>query len=291
MSSRTVSDARSRAAWQRDPLFRVWALGRRQVRVGALLGLAGALSVHAAGAARAASSLVDVASFAELTRGDVIERLRSKYDVDLLKPEPRKPEPEPQPEPEPEPEPEQPPPAADELAAPPPAAAEAAEVLTREADPDEPLDLTGEGFVTGTSARYAGGVTASTGTSKKAVRRRDAKPEGVGNPPKAQKKATVAVSGPDLSRSAVPLNKGTWRDCPFPAEANIEQINQAVVTVIVTVNEQGRAKSVTILSDPGYGFGRQAQSCALRKRYSPGLNRSGQAVTKTTPPISIRFSR
>jgi hypothetical protein len=40
----------------------------------------------------------------------------------------------------------------------------------------------------------------------------------------------------------------------------------------VTVGPDGRAKNVSILKDPGNGFGSLARSCAFRMRYSVGLD-------------------
>ena len=82
-----------------------------------------------------------------------------------------------------------------------------------------------------------------------------------------------------------------WGDCGFPPEADVEQINFARVRVVVTVGPDGRAKSVAIQSDPGHGFGERARRCAIRRTYKPGLDRSGKPVTRTTPPIWIRFER
>jgi protein TonB len=100
----------------------------------------------------------------------------------------------------------------------------------------------------------------------------------------------VRPAGPDRSKPAAPLSTD-WRDCGFPPEADMEGINQARVTVTVTVRADGTAKSVTVLKDPGFGFGRLARQCGMRKRYAPALNRSGQPVAGTSPPMTIRFTR
>ena len=44
---------------------------------------------------------------------------------------------------------------------PPPPAAKAGKVLTAPEDPNAPLDMTGDGFVTGDGDAYVGGVTAA----------------------------------------------------------------------------------------------------------------------------------
>jgi protein TonB len=176
-------------------------------------------------------------------------------------------------------------------AEPPPAPAQAGKVLTAEADPTEPLDLTDQGFVTGEGERYVGGVTASTGTSKVAVRDTNAQ---IGGVPGG--KGTAAAPPPppppkqDLSRPAMPAST-QWNDCGFPAEADVEQIDFMTVPVVVTVGLDGRAQNVTVLKDPGYGFGRLAKACAMRKTYNVGYDVNGKPTVTTSPPITIRFTR
>jgi protein TonB len=213
------------------------------------------------------------------------ERLRSQVDIDLTPPPPPKEEPPPEPEKEPEP----PPPAAQKQAPTPqapPAAAEAGKVLTAEPDPNDPVDLTDQGFVTGTSDRFAGGVTAAAGTGKNAVRNTAAVPTGVGTgTPKA---TAVAAPKVDLSRAPTPNTKN-W-DCGWPAEADSEGINFMKVQIAVTVTADGRARSVTVLKDPGFGFGRAARSCALRTAYTAALNSDGQAIEQTIT-FGVKFTR
>jgi len=238
---------------------------------------------------RAAMVLGDLHAFAVSVLGDIREQLNSQIDVDVSEPPPPPPTPEPPPEPEAPPPPTPaaatPPPPSD--APPPPPAAEAAKVLTAEPDPNEPVDLTGDSIVTGNGDHFAGGITAANGTSKDAVRDLRAQPDGVG---KAPPPGPVAPSGPDLSRAASPMG-GSWNDCEFPAEADIEGIDSAVVQLTVTVGPNGRAKSVTILRDPGNGFGQSARSCAFRKTFNAALDRSGTAITMSTAPFTVRFTR
>lgn len=290
-SAESITPAKGYAARRglaTDPLAPVLALGKREVRVGFIVGLIGALLLHAAVGAQAASTLGEVHAFAVLVRADIRDRLRSQIDVDLSEPPPPPPPPAPEPEPAPV-EPARPPPTTVQPtnAPPPPAAAEAGKVLTQEPDPNEPVDLTGDAFVSGTGDRFAGGVTASNGTSKDAVRDLRAQPDGVG---KAPPPGPVAPTGPDLSKAAAPLG-GSWSDCEFPAQADIEGIDSAVVQLTVTVGPNGRAKSVTVLRDPGNGFGQAARSCAFRKPYSPALDRAGNAITTSTAPFTVRFTR
>jgi protein TonB len=265
-----------------DPVL---SLGRRQVRVGIAIGLAGALSVHGAFAGRAAIALPELSDFVRSVKEVLEGRLSATIDVDLPKPPPPPPPP---PAPEPEPEPKTPPPESNAPPPPPPALAEAAKVLTQDPDPDEPLDFTDNTFVSGTGERYAGGITASAGTSKQAVYHPSAQlggvPGGTGEKP-----APPAPPPKDLSQLAKPVG-ASFRDCGFPAEADLEQINHMLVNVVAVVAPDGRAQSVSVLSDPGYGFGQLARSCALRGRYAPGLNRAGQPAS-TTVRFVIKFKR
>jgi periplasmic protein TonB len=276
----------------KDPLAPILSLGNREVRVGLVVGIVGALLLHSAVGVQAASTLGSIHAFAVLVRADVRDRMQAQVDVDLSEPPPPPPPPpEPAPEPEPEPKAPPPPPAAaapPTTAPPPPAAAEAGKVLTQEPDPNEPVDMTGDGFVSGSGDRFAGGVTAANGTATTAVRDLRAQPDGVG---KAPPPGPVAPpSGPDLTRPAAPL-AGSWNDCEFPAEADIEGIDSAVVQLTVVVGPNGRAKSVTVLKDPGFGFGRSARTCAFRKQFNVALDRSGTAITMSTAPFTVRFTR
>jgi protein TonB len=213
------------------------------------------------------------------------------YELEI---EPPPPPPPPQPEPEtpapPEPAPPTPPPpkAVQPQPAPPAAAAEAGKVLTAEPDPDEPVDLRDNTFIQGAGDTYAGGVTSSTGTSKAAVR--DVKATGSGEGTgSGSPKGVPGGTGPDLSSAARPVS-GSWDHCGFPQEAEVEQVNQAKVSIAVTISADGRAQTVSVMQDPGYGFGALAKRCALRERFTPAKNRLGEAVA-ATQVISINFFR
>lgn len=270
-----------------DPLRPVLELGERAVKMGVVLGILGALLVHGAVGVKAASTLGQVHAFAVLVQANIRERLHSQIDIDLSQPPPPPPPPEPPPEPKEIPTPQ--PAAAPPPGTPPPApaAAEAGKVLTADPDPNEPVDLTGDGFVSGTGDRFAGGITASNGTSKNAVRDIRAKPEGVG---KAAPGPVSSAAGANLSRAAMPMGGG-WNDCGFPAEADIEGIDNAVVALTVTVGPDGRAKSVTILKDPGNGFGQATRACAFRKQFAPALDLAGNPITMSTAPFTVRYVR
>lgn len=273
-----------------DPLARILELMERERRVGMSLGLAGALVVHGAAAAHGYSALLDMSAFAAAIRSAVVDDVRATFAIEVNKPPPPPPPPAPEPEPE-KPQVQQKAPAAPQNTQPekPPAPAQAAKVLTADPDPSEPLDLTDQGFVSGEGDRFAGGVTTATGTSKTAVRDRNAKPGGVVGGKGTGPVAPPAAPKVDLSRAAMPTTR-SW-DCGFPAEADVEQIDFQRVSIVVTVGTDGRAQSVTVLNDPGHGFGNQARQCAMRKSYDVGLNAEGKPVVTMTPPFNVTFTR
>ena len=275
---------RSRA----DPLAAILALGRRQQRSGALLAIAGTLVVHGAPAAQALRTLADVQEFSKHVLDAVRQRLSSEIDLDNQPPPPPPPPPAPEPEPPPPAREAPPPKAAARPEPPPPSPAQASKVLTQEPDPDEPVDLTGEGFVTGTGDRFVGGVTSNTGKSTIPVRQAATK-DGIPNGTGAVKAPTPSE---DLSRAPVPLITGRWQ-CGFPSEADVENVNLAYVTLVITVGPDGRARSASVVREEpsGLGFGARARQCALSKPFQAGLDNTGRPTTKTTGPIRIRFER
>ncbi|MGH7271083.1 MAG: hypothetical protein ACREJ3_11690, partial [Polyangiaceae bacterium] len=136
---------------------------------------------------------------------------------------------------------------------PPPAPAQAGKVLTQEPDPNDPVDLTGDSIVTGNALAYAGGVTAANGTSTTAVRNLTSpaiKPAATGG-------SRPAAPGPDRSRKAS-IGGQEW-DIPFPPEADAAQIDDAYVTMRISVGADGSVTAAVVLADPGYGFGREAR--------------------------------
>ncbi len=179
------------------------------------------------------------------------------------------------PTPEPRPEPPQPEPPA-------PQAAQAGQVLTQES---AVLDLSNT-FVVGAGAKYAGGTTDATGTATKAVRNPNAK----GSASRSVETGP-ATAAPAVNKSRPPqlAGGGTW-SCPFPPEADLDDVNQAVVTLQVSVAVNGAVSSADVRNDPGHGFGRAARRCALTKRWDPGLNTLGQP-TAATAVVKVRFQR
>jgi protein TonB len=239
-------------------------------------------------------------------RGQIHDYLWATYEVDLPKPpeaeKPKGPDPAPAPEPEPEPAPKiplptsaPPPTPKDDPYDPPPAAAEATKILTRDPDPNEIVDMTDRGIASGEGSGVGYGQVAGAGTAKAPTYDPNAKVGGVpggtgtGKPPAPP--PPPAPAGPDRSRAPQFVGGLSWSNCPFPPEADADQMDQARVMISVTVRPDGSPLSVKVVSDPGHGFGRAARICALSRRYSPGLDKVGNPLTATTPPFVVRFTR
>lgn len=168
------------------------------------------------------------------------------------------------------------------------AAAQAAAVLTQESKPDEPVDLTNS-FVTGAGTSYAGGTTMAAGTATAAVRAPVASPTGVVGGTGTGAPAPIQV-GPDRSRTAGLGGSKSWNDCPFPSEADVDNIDQAAVLVQVSVSPDGRPSMVKVVSDPGHGFGRAARTCAMQRTYQTALDRDGKSVPGVFS-VNVTFAR
>lgn len=149
-------------------------------------------------------------------------------------------------------------------------------------DPSAPVDLGDQGFVTGTGRTYAGGYTAHSGTNAAPV------PTPIVDP---GAKAQPAPAGhePDRSRP-VGLTDDDW-SCPWPHEADDREVDEQTVVIRVDVRADGSVESAKVVTDPGFGFGPAAVSCALRTRFLPAFDRQGVAVRSNSPPIRVRFTR
>ncbi len=281
-----------------DPFAAVMDFGRRATRTGLIVGFTAATATHGVFGGQALAAPTAMRLWAERAQKDIHDFLWSTYDIEVVKPPPA-PEPEEKKEEEPKDEEEKPEPRVPEAAPaepppPPPPAAQAGKLLTAPEEPDAPVDLTGDGFVTGNADSFVGGVTAAAGTGTTATYNPAAsptgKPGGTGTSSKAPPPAPKPT-GPDRSRAATIASGANWSSCPFPSEADVDQVDYAVVTLVVTVRPDGTPRSVQVVSDPGHGFGRAARMCALSKRYTPAWDRDGNAIMGTTPPIRVTFTR
>jgi protein TonB len=160
------------------------------------------------------------------------------------------------------------------------APAQAAAVITRVA-PESPLDLTGSTFVTGGAASFPGGATAGAGRSTAPV-------SGAVDIHAPASRLPV-VASETLARP-VSLVEGTWA-CPWPPEADAEQIDEQTVVIRVRAGADGTVDDAKLVSDPGAGFGRAAIACARRARFQAARDRTGAATVAWSPPIRVHFTR
>jgi TonB family protein len=112
--------------------------------------------------------------------------------------------------------------------------------------------------------------------------------------------ASVAVPPPTRGRaedvtSAANLSRAPSLDEPdacrgfFPADAAVDT---AKVDLVVVVEAGGRVTSATIAreSPQDEGFGQAARACLLSKRFTPGADRAGRAVSASTA-VRVHFTR
>jgi protein TonB len=261
-----------------DPMSKVLALDEKTSGVAAWFGFMSSGTLLMAGLMALVLVVAYLRSIHALPLADDTE------EIEVVKEELPPPPPPPQAEPEQKPEPA---PARATPHEPPPAApAQAAKILTQEPDPNEPVDLTGNTFVTGNADYYAGGVTAANGTSKAAVAGVTS-PHGV--PGGTGSAAAPPPPGPDRSRPPSLAGGAQW-NCPFPPESDSAQIDEAYVTVQVDVRPDGSSSAVRVVSDPGNGFGREARQCAMGKRYQTALDHDGNAIAGSFK-VKVHFSR
>jgi len=110
-------------------------------------------------------------------------------------------------------------------------------------------------------------------------------------------RAPAVVRGPvtpgainmDRSRRAGLADSARW-DCPFPSEAESEGIENAKAVLRVEIDALGQPKKVEVTQDPGYGFGREARRCAMRRRWMSRLDRSGSPAADAVTVV-VSFER
>lgn len=211
-------------------------------------------------------------------------------EAEVLERAPEPPKPEPVPEPAPTSSPTEAAvrnsPARPQAARALPAAAQAGKTLTAADDSDAAMaDFT---MVQGEGTNYIGGTTSAVGTATAPVR---GAASTAGASPRKPEAAlgSAAMAGPDRARSASP--EGTAWDCSRLYPADPDAGDYATVLIAVSLQADGRPKSVALLRDPGHGFGAAAIRCAMGQRYRPALDRQGAPIAATTPPITVRFTR
>jgi len=160
-------------------------------------------------------------------------------------------------------------------AAPSPPPAQAGAIVGQEAESKAPVDLTGDTFVTGTADAYAGGVTTAAGTSHEAVL--------------THVEPAPVKREEDRSRP-VSVDDGAW-SCPWPRDAEAEDVSEQVVVLKVVVKPDGEVESARLVSDPGSGFGPAAVACAMATHFEAARDREGRRVAAVSPPLRVRFTR
>ena len=146
---------------------------------------------------------------------------------------------------------------------------------------NDPVDFTGGAFVVGGAATFPGGVTSAQGKGVRPGTTTDPSATGAGDAGRGR--------APSRARP-VSLDQAAW-SCPWPAEADAEQVNEKTVVLRVRVKADGRAEAVDVLSDPGFGFGAAARACALLTRFEPARDAGGQPIAALSAPIRVHFSR
>jgi periplasmic protein TonB len=267
------------ASFYDDPMSKVLGLDSKTRTVGAWFGFTSGSTLLMVALMAGTSVIAWIHTMRERVAPSVPE------EIEVMKEDAPPPAPPAQAEPEAKAEPA-PPPRAREAPPPPPTPAQAAKVLAQEPDPNEPVDLTGNTIVQGNGEAYAGGFTSGNGTNANAVRSAPS-PTGVAGGTGAVRAAPV--TGPDRSRSAS-VGLVDW-NCPFPAEAEADQIDDTYVTLQVDVRADGTPAAVHLMADPGNGFGREAVRCATNKRFVAALDHDGNPIAASTKQFRVHFQR
>jgi periplasmic protein TonB len=143
-------------------------------------------------------------------------------------------------------------------------------------------------IVQGEGNLYAGGTTSSIGTSARAVHG-PASLKPVAAPHEQTRAVNMLPSGPDRSRGATPASSNWNCSSLFPNDP--DSGDYATVLIAVTVQTDGKPKSVAVIRDPGHGFAPAARVCAMTQIFNVALDRDGKPIVATTPPIVVRFTR
>lgn len=88
----------------------------------------------------------------------------------------------------------------------------------------------------------------------------------------------AAALGPSSERGPRARTPAALAKCPFPAASDKANIDQATVNLKVAVDAKGRVTSVSVVNDPGYGFGSAAKACAAKATWDAALDGNGNEV-------------
>jgi hypothetical protein len=234
-----------------------------------------AFLVHAVALATALRSGDSLEPWAAALSARIHEELGRETLVETATPPPVPSPPKPPPAPTRERTPAEP-----RVAARPPPPAQAGQVIAQAPGPDQPRDLTGETFVTGTADAYAGGVTSSTGTNPHPVESPVVDP-------------TAPAQVEDLSRPLGIADTRYFDHCPWPSGADSADVDRVAVAARIEVGPDGIADRVEVANDPGLGFRRAAIDCLARAPpsvWSVALDRSGRPV-RASSRFNLVFKR
>ena len=249
--------------------------GGRDARLGACA--LGVVIVYGAALALTEALGAPVANWSAEMAARIHDAIARERAVDLSPPPPPLPPPSPPPSATPAPSAPRPVHATPARAARPSPPAQAGKLT---AVANAPADFSGAAFVVGGAATFPGGVTAISGKATS--------PGGSGAAAGAGGDA-VRARPPSRAR-AVSLDQAAW-SCPWPAEADAEQVNEKTVVLRVRVQPDGRAETVEVVSDPGFGFGAAARACALGTRFEPAHDTDGHPIAAQSAPIRVHFFR
>lgn len=79
--------------------------------------------------------------------------------------------------------------------------------------------------------------------------------------------------------------------CPWPSQAQGLDLDEQTVLLRAVVGATGKASTVEILEEPGYGFGDAALNCAKQAKFEPARDSDGTAYEASSPKIRVRFRR
>ena len=88
----------------------------------------------------------------------------------------------------------------------------------------------------------------------------------------------AAALGPSSERGPRARTPAALAKCPFPAASDKANIDQATVNLKVAVDAKGRVTSVSVMNDPGYGFGAAAKACVAKATWDAALDGNGNEV-------------
>ena len=148
-----------------------------------------------------------------------------------------------------------------------------------------PKDAAVVDFTQGGAPTFAGGVTASHGTSSSRVGERPRgrlASESQGHPGTSEKRSKARC----VQLRSRPECNQIW-----PARAQSLPNQDFVVRVRVEIRPDGQIARAWVDEDPGYGFKEAALACIREKRFAPALSSAGERVQSTSPPIEITFTR